>query len=67
MLATADDTTWRLPDTAQADKSSLRTWSTTFVVDMIEYGLLINEVWVAPEGYDGRRVRWSLVVLSARR
>ena len=61
MLATVDDTPWCLPDTAQADKSSPRTWSTTFMMDLIEYSPLLNEILVASEGYDGRRVRWSVL------
>jgi hypothetical protein len=49
-----------LPDAAQADERSPRTWYGTYLVYLIEYRPSLDEVSVATEGYDGQRVWWSL-------
>lgn len=44
---------WCLPDTAQADKRSPRTWYNTFLVDLIEYRSTFDKIRITTEGYDG--------------
>jgi hypothetical protein len=48
----------RLPDAAQANERGPRPQDSAFLVDLIKY-LSLDEVCVATEGYDDRRVRWG--------
>lgn len=50
---------FRLPDAAQANKRGSGSQDSAFLVNLIKYRSL-DEVCVATEGYDDRRVRWSL-------
>src|SRR5438045_9600 len=61
------------PYATQANERSPRTCNITFPVDLIEHQPSLDEVCVATEGYDGRRIRWGFwsfcdgAVISANR
>jgi hypothetical protein len=49
----------RLPNAAQANERGPRSQNSAFLMNLLKYRSL-DEVYVATEGYNDRRVRWGL-------
>lgn len=52
-----------LPYAIYANKRGSRLWESTFLMDLIKYRSLLDEVSIATEGYDDRRVWRGLWLL----